>query len=63
MYSRQLIDLCTKHRAASLILVDQTEKEAAAVGEEFVLRNRSYYALKEKIQYKAYKAGIMLITE
>lgn len=63
VYSRQLIDLCVKYRAGSLILVGQTEKEAAAVGEEFVLRNWSYYALKEKIQYKANKAGIMLITE
>jgi hypothetical protein len=41
----------------------QAEKEAAAAGEEFVLRNWSYYALKEKIQYKANKAGIMLIME
>lgn len=63
VYSRQLIDLCVKHRAASLILMGQTEKEAAAAGEEFVFRNWSYYALKEKIQYKANKAGIMLITE
>ncbi|HTR29414.1 MAG TPA: hypothetical protein VMH27_09085 [Puia sp.] len=63
VYSRQLIDLCVKHRAGSLILVGQAEKEAAAVGEEFVLRNWSYYALKEKIQYKANKAGILLITE
>lgn len=44
-------------------MVGQTEKEAAAVGEEFVLRNWSYYALKEKIQYKANKAGILVITE
>jgi hypothetical protein len=63
VYSRQLIDLCVKHRAGSLILVGQTEKEAAAVGEEFVLRNWSYYALKEKIQYKASKAGVLVITE
>lgn len=63
VYSRQLIDLCVKHRAASLILVDQTEKEVVAAGDEFVLRNWSYYTLKEKIEYKANKAGIMLITE
>jgi IS605 OrfB family transposase len=63
VYSRQLIDLCVKYRAASLILVGQTEKEAAIAGEEFVLRNWSYYSLKEKIQYKANKAGIMLIME
>ncbi len=38
-------------------------KEAAVVGDEFVLRNWSYYSLREKIQYKADKAGIVLITE
>jgi transposase len=63
VYSRQLIDFCVKHRAASLILVGQAEKEAAVVGDEFVLRNWSYYSLREKIQYKANKAGIILITE
>lgn len=62
-YSRQLIDLCVKHNAASLILVGQTDKEAAVNGDEFILRNWSYYTLKEKIEYKANQAGIMLIAE
>lgn len=63
VYSRKLIDLCIKNRAASLILSNQTEKEAVAAEDEFILRNWSYYTLKEKIEYKASKAGIMLITE
>ena len=63
LYSRRLIDLCIQHRAGSLILVGQTEKEAAAAGDELLLRNWSYYSLKQKIEYKANKAGVMLITE
>jgi len=63
LYSRRLIDLCVRYRAGSLILVDQTNKEAAAEGDEFLLRNWSYYSLKHKIEYKAEKSGIMVITE
>jgi len=63
VYSRRLIDLCVQHHAGSLILVDQAEKEAAAEGDELLLRNWSYYSLKGKIEYKAKMAGVMLITE
>jgi len=63
LYSRRLVDLCVQHRAGSLILVGQIEKEAAAEGDELLLRNWSYYSLKQKIEYKANKAGVMLITE
>ena len=63
VYSRRLIDLCVQHRAGSLILVGQTEMEAAAAGDELLLRNWSYYSLKEKIEYKANKAGVLLIIE
>jgi IS605 OrfB family transposase len=63
LYSRRLVDLCIQHRAGSLILVGQAEKEAATAGDELVLRNWSYYSLKQKIEYKANKAGVMLITE
>lgn len=52
VYSRRLIDLCIKHRAATLILVNQEEKEAMAKGEQFLLRNWSYYSLREKIACK-----------
>jgi len=63
VYSRRLIDLCVKSQAATLILVNQEEKEEIAKDDEFLLRNWSYYGLKEKIAYKANKAGINLIIE
>lgn len=62
-YSRRLIDICLKHKAATLLLVNQQEKEVAAQADEFLLRNWSYYELKEKITYKAEKSGITLIVE
>jgi hypothetical protein len=63
LYSRMLIDLCIKYRAATLMLVNQQDKEQAAKSDEFLLRNWSYYELKEKILYKAAKAGIEVIIE
>lgn len=63
LYSRMLIDICVKHGAATLILTDQQSKEEAAKEDEFLFRNWSYYALKEKIFYKAEKAGIGVIVE
>lgn len=63
VYSRKLIDICLKHKASTLLLVNQQEKEAAAQSDEFLLRNWSYYQLKEKIAYKADMAGITLIVE
>lgn len=63
LYSRRLIDFCVKHNAGTLLLINQQEKEAAAKEEEFLLRNWSYYGLKEKIAYKAKKVGITLIIE
>lgn len=63
LYSRLLVDLCIKHRAATLLLVNQEEKEADAKESKFLLRNWSYYTLKEKILYKAARAGIEVITE
>lgn len=63
VYSRRLIDFCLKHHAATLILTNQLEKEEAAKEENFVLRNWSFGKLKDKIAYKADKAGINLIVE
>ena len=63
LYSRMLIDICVKHGAATLILTDQQDKEKAAKEDEFLFRNWSYYSLKEKISYKAEKAGIAVIVE
>ncbi|EHQ26582.1 hypothetical protein BDD43_0618 [Mucilaginibacter gracilis] len=63
VYSRRLIDFCLKHRAATLILTDQQEKEEAAKAEPFLLRNWSYGQFKDKIAFKAAKVGINLIVE
>jgi IS605 OrfB family transposase len=63
VYSRKLIDLCVKHHAATLILVNQEQKEEIAKEDPFLLQNWSYYSLKDKINYKAEKAGIQVIIE
>ncbi|SEL96087.1 hypothetical protein SAMN05216436_1014 [bacterium A37T11] len=63
LYSRRLIDTCIKTQAGTLLLVNQAKKEEVAKEEEFLLRNWSYYGLKEKIAYKAKKAGIHVIEE
>ncbi|MBE7173987.1 MAG: hypothetical protein INR73_25665, partial [Williamsia sp.] len=62
-YSRRLVDLCIRHHAGSLILAEQSEKEEAAKEDVFLLRNWSYYGLKQKIAYKAHKAGIFIVEE
>ncbi|MDB4921232.1 hypothetical protein [Mucilaginibacter sp.] len=63
VYSKKLIDICIKHQAATLLLVNQEQKEEIAKEDSFLLRNWSYYGLKEKITYKANKAGITVISE
>ncbi len=63
VYSRRLIDFCIKHRAGTLILLNQQDKIDIAKQEEFVLRNWSYYELMTKIKYKAAKAGIEVIID
>lgn len=63
LYSRRLIDICVKSEAGTLLLVNQTNKEAVAKEDEFLLRNWSYYGLIEKIKYKADMAGINVIVE
>lgn len=62
-YSRKLIDLCLKHQAATLILVRQQEKEADAKHDHFVLRHWTASGLREKIQHKADRVGITVISE
>ncbi|MCM5662517.1 hypothetical protein [Galbibacter mesophilus] len=62
VYSRKLIDFCTKHRAGTLILVNQEDKIGMTKEEKFVLRNWSYYGLMTKIAFKAEKAGIEMIS-
>ncbi|MGJ1376371.1 hypothetical protein ACR79Q_09450 [Sphingobacterium multivorum] len=63
LYSRRLIELCVKAQAGTLLLVNQSNKEEIAKGDEFLLRNWSYYGLIEKIKYKAKMVGINIIIE
>lgn len=63
VYSRMLIDFCVKHQAATLLLTNQGQKEEIAKEDTFLLKNWSYYSLKEKIGYKAARAGIQIIVE
>tara|TARA_R110002033_G_scaffold168313_2_gene208036 strand:- start:206 stop:766 length:561 start_codon:yes stop_codon:yes gene_type:complete len=63
VYSRRLIDFCTKHHAGTLILLNQEDKIGIAKEDGFVLRNWSYHELMTKIKYKAEKAGIEVIID
>ncbi|WP_254410947.1 hypothetical protein [Dyadobacter diqingensis] len=63
VYSKRLIDLCLKNQAATLLLVDQQEKEEQATEDPFILRNWGYGGLKQKIERKAAGAGITVIVE
>jgi hypothetical protein len=63
VYSKRLIDLCLKNKAATLLLVDQTEKEQQAREDPFLIRNWGYYGLKQKIERKANKVGIAVLVE
>lgn len=62
-YSRELVRLAIKHQCNTIHLVNQKEREAEAKEDEFVLRNWSYYGLKEKITYKAQMNGITVTEE
>ncbi|MFC4212654.1 hypothetical protein ACFOWA_15770 [Pedobacter lithocola] len=63
VYSKMLINFCLKHQAATILLVNQQAKEELTKEEPFLLQNWSYFSLKEKISYKAEKAGIQVIVE
>jgi IS605 OrfB family transposase len=63
LYSKRLIELCLKNKAATLILVGQQHKEEIAKENQFLLQNWSYFSLKEKIMYKAKQVGIMVVVE
>jgi IS605 OrfB family transposase len=62
-YSARLIAICLRHSAGLLVLQGQSEKETRVKEDEFLLRNWSYYGLKEKISYKAAKYGIKVLME
>ncbi len=63
LYSRRLIDYCVKAGAGTILLVNQSYKEELAKEDPMLLRNWSYYGLKEKIAYKAKMAGIHVLEE
>ena len=67
-YSKMLVDLAVKHGCGTIVLLNQKPREDKAKednmnGEPFVLRNWSYYGLKEKIAYKCKMYGIKLEEE
>lgn len=62
-YSRILVNFAVKMRAEEIVLVNQKEKEDEAKDNEFVLRNWSYYGLKQMIEYKAGKVGINVLCQ
>lgn len=62
-YSRMLVDLAVKHQCNEIVLMKQKEREDKSKDEPFVLRNWSYYGLKEKIQYKSKMYEIKLTVE
>ena len=67
-YSRMLVDLAVKHGCGTIVLLNQKKREDKAKednqnGEPFVLRNWSYYGLKEKISYKAKMVGIKVVQD
>ena len=67
-YSRMLVDLAVKHGCGKIALLNQKPREDNAKennlnGEPFVLRNWSYYGLKEKISYKAKIVGINVVQD
>ena len=67
-YSRMLVDLAVKHGCGTIALLNQKPREDKAKednknGEPFVLRNWSYYGLKDKISYKAKMVGIKVVQD
>ena len=63
-----LVDLAVKHGCSEIVLMRQKHREEEAKddnqnGEPFVLRNWTYFGLKEKISYKCKMYGITLKEE
>lgn len=67
-YSKMLVDIALKNRCKYIVLAEQAQKEQEAKkesvsGNPFILRNWTYFRLKEYICYKAKKHGIVVIVE
>ena len=63
MYTYRMIEYCINNRCGKLVLKKQTEKETEAKEDDMLLRNWSYFDMKQKIQYKAAKVGILVEIE
>ena len=64
-YSKELVKLAVDHGCGTIYLVNQKPREEKAKldnqkGEPLVLRNWSYYGLKQKIDYKCQFYGIQM---
>lgn len=62
-YTFRLIDWACKLGCGKIILVGQKEKEKEAKDDDILLRNWSWFQMKNKINYKAAKFGIEVIEE
>ena len=67
-YSKMLVDTAVKCKCGEITLMSQTHREEYAKrmniqGDNYILRNWSYYGLKEKIAYKCKRYGIKLTVE
>lgn len=60
-YTSKLVDFCVKLNCGTLVLKNQESKEEDAKEDEFLLRNWSYYGMKEKLKYKCNINGIELV--
>ena len=63
LYSKLLVDVAINNGCGKIFLVNQKPREddakkEAEKGNSLVLRNWSYYNLKQKIDYKCKKYGI-----
>jgi len=67
-YSKKLIDHAVKKGFGTIYLVDQKRREDETKkdnekGDHLILRNWSYYQLKQKIKYKAQRVGITVLPK
>lgn len=59
-YSKILVNFAVKMKAEEIVLINQKLKEEEAKENDFLLRNWSYYGLKQMIEYKASRVGIKI---
>lgn len=68
IYAKKLVQEARSNGCSTIVLCKQEERELEAKNDHkfnshFLLRNWSYYGLKEKIKYKAAQLGIRLVEE